>query len=74
MRSDDHHPIPGASDARPAVAPTVADARSRPTRETTLRVGDRLPDVELIDHGGRTWRASDHHGRPLVLVLHRHLA
>lgn len=39
-----------------------------------LRVGDRLPDVDLIDHDRRPWRASDHLGRPLVLVLHRHLA
>ncbi len=40
----------------------------------TLRVGDPLPDLELIDHRGQVWRTSDHRGRPLVLVLHRHLA
>jgi peroxiredoxin len=36
--------------------------------------GDVLPDVALVDHEGRSWRFSDHRGRPLVLVLHRHLA
>lgn len=39
-----------------------------------LRVGDALPDVELVDHDGRPWRPSRFRGRPLVLVLHRHLA
>lgn len=43
-------------------------------RNTRLRVGDLVPEVELVDHDGNTWRPSDHHGRPLVLVLHRHLA
>jgi peroxiredoxin len=36
--------------------------------------GDVLPDVALVDHEGRPWRFSDHRGKPLVLVLHRHLA
>ena len=40
----------------------------------TLRVGDELPDVELVDADGQPWRISDQRGRPLVLVLHRHLA
>jgi peroxiredoxin len=39
-----------------------------------LRVGDPVPDVDLVDHTGGTWRLSDHRGRPVVLVLHRHLA
>jgi peroxiredoxin len=43
-------------------------------RTTRLQVGDLVPEVELVDHDGNTWRPSDHHGRPLVLVLHRHLA
>ena len=42
--------------------------------ERVLRVGDRLPDLELTDHRGLPWRTSEHLGRPLVLVLHRHLA
>jgi len=40
----------------------------------TLRVGDRMPDIELVDHAGGPWRLDDHRGRPVVLVLHRHLA
>ena len=39
-----------------------------------LRVGDSLPAVALVDHEGRAWRTEDHRGRPLVLILHRHLA
>jgi peroxiredoxin len=39
-----------------------------------LRVGDRMPDVPMIDHEGRPWHAADHRGRPVVLILHRHLA
>ena len=39
-----------------------------------LSEGDRLPDVELIDHEGEPWRPGDAIGRPLVLILHRHLA
>jgi peroxiredoxin len=40
----------------------------------TLRVGDLLPQIELVDHDRNVWRISDQLGRPLVLVLHRHLA
>jgi hypothetical protein len=36
--------------------------------------GDRLADVTLVDHEERPWRPSDHLGRVLVLILHRHLA
>jgi peroxiredoxin len=39
-----------------------------------VRVGDEMPDVEAIDHDGSRWRLRDHLGRPVVLVLHRHLA
>ncbi len=39
-----------------------------------LYVGDALPDLELVDHQGRPWRTGNMRGRPLVLVLHRHLA
>ena len=42
--------------------------------QTTLRVGDVVPDVVLIDHRGQEWRLADIIGRPVVLVLHRHLA
>lgn len=40
----------------------------------TLSIGEPLPDIELIDHAGQPWRTADSRGRPLVLVLHRHLA
>jgi hypothetical protein len=42
------------------------------TNHWPLSIGDPFPDVELIDHSGETWRPSP--GRPLVLILHRHLA
>jgi hypothetical protein len=45
------------------------------TEQRPLRAGDPLPaDLELVDHTGRPWRPADRRGRPLVLVLHRHLA
>jgi hypothetical protein len=40
----------------------------------TLRIDDLVPDVDLLDHDGRPWRLSEHRGRPVVLILHRHLA
>jgi peroxiredoxin len=40
----------------------------------TIRVGDAVPDVTLRDHEDRPWRLHEHRGRPVVLVLHRHLA
>ena len=39
-----------------------------------LAIGDPLPDVELLDHDGEPWRPAHERGRPLVLILHRHLA
>jgi len=39
-----------------------------------VKVGQFLPDIPLVDHDGNPWRFSDHRGRPLLLVLHRHLA
>ena len=44
------------------------------TVDRLIGEGDVVPDVALVDHEGRPWRFSDHRGRPLVLVLHRHLA
>lgn len=38
------------------------------------RVGDIAPEIDLIDHSGGRWRASDRRGRPVVLIYHRHLA
>jgi peroxiredoxin len=40
----------------------------------TIHIGDPLPDIELVDHESRPWRTAEMHGRPLVLILHRHLA
>ena len=40
----------------------------------SLDVGDLAPDMTLPDHDGRVWRLSDHRGRPVVLLFHRHLA
>jgi peroxiredoxin len=44
------------------------------TLDGAIGEGDVLPDVALSDHDGSSFRLSDHRGRPLVLVLHRHLA
>jgi peroxiredoxin len=40
----------------------------------SLSIGDLLPDIELVDADGATWRTADQRGRPIVMVLHRHLA
>jgi peroxiredoxin len=37
-------------------------------------VGDVAPAIDLPTHDGRRWRLSDAHGRPVLLVFHRHLA
>jgi peroxiredoxin len=39
-----------------------------------IEPGDLVPDVDLRTADGDTWRLSDHRGRPLLLILHRHLA
>jgi len=44
------------------------------TDSSVIGEGDLLPDVTLVDHEGAPFRFSDQRGRPLVLVLHRHLA
>ncbi len=41
---------------------------------TILHIGDRPPDLDLLDHDGLPWRFADHRGRPVVVILHRHLA
>ena len=40
----------------------------------TLHVGEPLPAIEFVDHEGRPWHTAEMRGRPLVLILHRHLA
>ena len=54
----------------------VEDAPAEPcmTHDHVIGEGDLLPDVALVGHEGAPFRFSDHRGRPLVLVLHRHLA
>lgn len=45
--------------------------RANRVRRGTLRVGDRLPDVALVDlHGAETtlWTASKRPGRPLFVI------
>jgi len=32
------------------------------------------PTLDLPDDEGRQWRLSDHRGRPVVMIFHRHLA
>jgi peroxiredoxin len=44
------------------------------TPDRVIGEGHHLPDVPLVDHEGARFTFSDHLGRPLVLVLHRHLA
>jgi peroxiredoxin len=39
-----------------------------------MELGTVVPDVPMIDHNGERWVVSDHRGRPVVLILHRHLA
>jgi peroxiredoxin len=39
-----------------------------------VRLGDPAPDFEAVAHDGSRWRLTDHRGRPVVLIFHRHLA
>lgn len=50
------------------------DDRRRSGEAHVIGVGDLVPDLVLIDHDGAPWQVSEHRGRPVVLVLHRHLA
>ncbi len=38
-----------------------------------MRNGDPVTAFALTDDRGETWRLSDHLGRPVLLVFHRHL-
>jgi peroxiredoxin len=44
------------------------------TTPNTIGEGDLLPSVVLVDHEGNRWHLEEHRGRPIVLILHRHLA
>jgi peroxiredoxin len=36
-------------------------------------IGDRAPDIELLDQDGVRWNLHDHLGENVVLIFHRHL-
>jgi peroxiredoxin len=38
------------------------------------RIGDPAPEIDAVDHEGNRWRLSDQHGRPVIVLFHRHLA
>jgi len=40
----------------------------------TISIGDRAPELSLATPDGDPWRLTDHLGRPVVLIFHRHLA
>jgi len=37
-------------------------------------VGEPAPDITLPKVGGGDWSLSEHRGRPVLLIFHRHLA
>jgi peroxiredoxin len=39
-----------------------------------LQIGDTAPAIDLPDEQNARWRLSEHRGRPVVLIFHRHLA
>jgi peroxiredoxin len=44
------------------------------TPRNVIGEGDLLPSLALVDHEGNPWSLQEHRGRPIVLILHRHLA
>jgi peroxiredoxin len=44
------------------------------TPRTVIGEGDLLPSIALVDHEGNPWSVEQYRGRPIVLILHRHLA
>lgn len=44
------------------------------TSPSVIRVGDSVPPIFLIDQDGNAFDLEDLRGRPVVLILHRHLA
>ena len=71
-RGDIYHDQIGLLAQLGHVTPPTWARQGRPA--VAVRVGDPAPEVALPDHQGRTWRLSDHRGRPVVLLFHRHLA
>lgn len=37
-------------------------------------IGRPAPEVSLPDSTGKRWSLSEHRGRPVVLIFHRHIA
>jgi peroxiredoxin len=40
----------------------------------SVQPGDPAPAIDVVDEKGEQWRLSDHRGRPVLLIFHRHLA
>ena len=38
-----------------------------------INVGELVDDFTVPDDQGRSWRLSDHRGRVVLLIFHRHL-
>jgi peroxiredoxin len=38
-----------------------------------VEIGDAAPFIELVAHDASRWRLTDYIGRPVVLMMHRHL-
>lgn len=52
----------------------MVHGQPQPGERVMVGVGDPLPDLGLRDQDSRPWTIAQHLGRPVVLVLHRHLA
>jgi peroxiredoxin len=46
----------------------------RERTEMPVEPGDLAPEIDLPDDEGGRWLLSEHHGQPVVLIFHRHLA
>jgi peroxiredoxin len=40
----------------------------------SVAIGEPAPEIDLPDDDGNRWLLSEHRGRPVVVVFHRHLA
>ncbi|MCB0994600.1 MAG: redoxin domain-containing protein [Acidimicrobiales bacterium] len=48
-------------------------ARPRSAELVSMQIGDPVEDFTLSDDTGGRWRLSEHRGRPVLLIFHRHL-
>lgn len=44
------------------------------TPQRVIGEGDLVPPIALVDHEGHPFGLEELGGRPIVLILHRHLA